>query len=133
MRRRLSCALASAVLVLAAGVAAAATDDHLDCVKIKDPTIFKARLDLATRLGDKSNCDLKVRSAFLCTPATKSLITSTAPSVAFDGQTMSDAKLCYKITCSKLNPPNPTAFDQFGERHVTRLTPRLVCTPAAVF
>jgi hypothetical protein len=125
--------LAAAALLLAASLASGATDDHLDCVRVKDPNAFKAQIDLATRFGVKSNCNLKVKSTLLCTPATKSLLTSTAPALAFDGQTMSDAKLCYKLTCTKEEAPNATVFDQFGERPMGGERAKLVCTPAAVF
>jgi len=133
-RRTLALAVAFLTLLLFRNAALAATDDHLDCVRIKDPLKSKAVVDLiTTRYGEEKNCKVRVKSTMLCAPATKSLIDSTAPSVAYEGETLTNSKLCYKVKCGKVDHPDPTVFDQFGLRPIRDLRPRLVCTPASVF
>ena len=127
------CGFIAAAILVSSSPALAATDDHLDCFKVKDTVNYNAVVNLTTqRYGVESGCKVKVKSAMLCTPATKSLTSSTAPAIAFDGQTMTNSKLCYKVKCPKVTLPNPTVFDQFGQRTLEKLSPKILCTPAAL-
>jgi len=132
-RRTLESAVTLLAFLLFASGALAATDDHLDCFKIKDTLSSEAKVNLTSRYGLEANCKVKVKSMMLCTPATKQLITSTAPSLAYEGETMTNSKLCYKVKCPKVTIPDPTVFDQFGQRVIHKLSPKILCTPADVF
>jgi hypothetical protein len=56
-----------------------------------------------------------------------------APHVSVEGQEITNDLLCYKVRCRDASgelPPSLTVRDQFGERVVSRLNTRRVCTPA---
>jgi hypothetical protein len=132
--RAFACGLLAAALLFSTAPAQAAPDDHLDCFKVKDTLKSNAIVDLTTqRYGVESGCKVKVKSAMLCTPATKVLASSTAPALSFDGQSMTNSKLCYKVKCPKVVLPNPLVLDQFGQRTLSKLSPKILCTPANVF
>src|SRR5690242_11768319 len=105
--------------VLLARVAAAQTDDHLKCYKIKDSGNFSAVINLTSQVANETGCTVKVKGAMLCVPVTKQVVQTDAPQTTHDGQQLTDDRICYKMKCPKEVLPNQNVIDQFGARSVS--------------
>lgn len=136
MRAILSALLATLWLA-AATAAGAATDDHLKCYKIKDPTAISGLLDLnSAQFGLESGCKLSKAVQF-CVPVTKTVTSLfvnhlAATPLPVHGPPINEDRLCYKLRCP--NPLVPIAdqvvTDQFYSRTIGRFKAAMVCTPA---
>ena len=118
---------------LLGGVTPAAAGDHLKCYKVKDPLgvgAVKYLTDLVSNTGlpTETGCQLKGRAQYCCDPVDK---VNTVPTPPGGGPSSPTTKFCcYKL--SKCKGSGPFAVkDQFGDRTVTRLSPKLLCAPAS--
>lgn len=133
-------ALAVASVLTIAGAARAGvepTRDHLQCYKVKDPSVYAATLAMdigfeteVLGLADTTGCEAKIRSVELCAPAAKTVLATDATILPVSGQPLVNGFLCYKIKCPKVDPLDAPVADQFGARTVTVSTVTKVCTPA---
>lgn len=107
-----------------------ALHDHLKCFKMLDPLALRGVVDIdAAPVATPAGCKLG-KGRYYCTPASKTVFNSNRQTFPFSGRELSDGRICYNLRCSKPNPADQTADDQFGSRTVSKLKPRLLCTPA---
>jgi hypothetical protein len=99
-----------------------------------DPALLRARvdLDLATA-GVEEGCRVRKTKLF-CVPATKTVLNAEIDEVPIEtlpvvGQTLTDARICYRLACRD-EPPPVVATDQFGVHRLERRRVGLLCTPA---
>ena len=136
-------ALVTALFLALGAPAAAQVADHLQCYKIKDTAIvLKGTVNLQDQLsGPLSPCKIS-KATLYCRASTKSnanVLNITTPIVPlpYTGVAIADDqdRLCYKVSCPKLDPPvadQPDVVDQFGHHSLTKLKTGMLCTPANV-
>jgi hypothetical protein len=107
-----------------------ALHDHLECYKIKDPLKLRGVVDVdASPVANALGCKLG-KARYFCAPASKTVLSSNVGTELVPGRELSDDRICYNLRCPKPPPPDQSVRDQFGQRTVARLAPRLLCTPA---
>ena len=118
---------------LAAGVVPPAlgqTRDHLQCYRITDRLALKGVVNVSSpRTGVESGCTLG-HAKLLCDPARKTVIQSNVPVLPVGGRGLLDSRICYRLRCPRPFPSDVAVTDQFGARTLTKLRPRMLCTPA---
>jgi hypothetical protein len=134
-------AIGLAVVTAWSAPAGAQVADHLQCFKTKDASIvLKGTVALNTALtGPLAPCKIS-KAAFYCTGTVKSSpnvfnITVPITPLQYSGAAVTEDRICYKVSCPKLEPPTPdfpVVTDQFGQHNLTKLKTGLVCTPAII-
>jgi len=103
--------------------------DHLECYKPKDTVKLKALADvLAPGLYASSGCKLG-NAVNYCRPAIKQVTVSNVPVVPVPGQNLTNAFVCYKMKCPKVDITQAVT-DQFGSRTLSKLKHQQLCVPA---
>jgi hypothetical protein len=137
--------MAAAIAVaLGSSVGTAHAQEHEQCYRIRDPAKIKGIVDLTTpQFGLAPGCKLGPAKWF-CVPAFKSVVSVTsdrvpiAPLPVYAPPAPVD-RICYKVRCLALLPPDQNVTDQFGNRTIallqaTRATGEFktsfLCTPA---
>ncbi|HXC51577.1 MAG TPA: hypothetical protein VN634_11875 [Candidatus Limnocylindrales bacterium] len=126
--------VAAAMQIAFAASAAAQTDDHLKCFKIKDATTFDSAavdLDASTAGFGLEGCTIKGRAKEFCVPAGKTVTSITGGSViTLDGEELAYSRLCYRLKCPASEIAPVVVTDQFGSRTIAGFKAVELCTPA---
>jgi NHL repeat len=124
--------LAGMFLLAIAAPSIAQVNDHLKCYKVKNTTLYQGAVDLLTADGLEANCKIRIKPVLYCTPATKFVKnTGGSPTLPVSGPPLPNDFICYKIACPPPFPPDRVRNDQFGPHTLAKLTPKIVCAPAA--
>ena len=137
-RRRALVATITLTISMLASTADAQLFDHLKCYKIKDSAKFAATADLEALQAEfgVEDCVIKGKGKLFCVMVDKDVMTfedKTKPPLvqpSFDGQELSDDRICYKIKCPKVTIAPQEVGDQFGVRTVEKFKATMLCTPA---
>jgi len=117
------------ITVVSAVDLAYALRDHQQCHRIKDPLALTGVIDVATSFGVQPGCKIGKAKLF-CDPAGKTVVSSNVPVQPVSGRGVLDGRSCYVVRCKPPYPAADAVADQFGARTLTKLRPRLLCTPA---
>ena len=110
---------------------AAVAYDHLECFKVKDPQRLTGVVDLPTLAGtpyDAAGCKIG-RAKKYCTPARKTVVSSSVPVTPMPGPSLTSDYVCYPIKCPRVNLTQGIA-DQFGARTLGKMKQGELCVPA---
>ena len=103
--------------------------DHQQCYLAKDPLALSGVIDIEGSLGVSFGCRLG-KAVVYCDPAAKTVVSANVPVQPVSGRGLLDGRICYRLRCKRPYPAAAPVMDQFGTRTMTRLRPRLLCTPA---
>ncbi len=112
-----------------------AQTDHLECFKIKDELKLKGFVDLdSPQYGLHDNCRIS-KAKYFCVPANKTVVQASSgsdPITPLDllASPAPGDRICYSVRCPSQELPDQFVTDQFGQRMLTKLKTKLVCTPA---
>ena len=96
---------------------------------MKDPLALSSVLDVASALGVQPACRIG-KAKLVCDPGAKTVVSANVPVVPLDGRGLLDQRICYRLRCKPPYPVTAAVSDQFGARTLTKLRPRVLCTPA---
>jgi sugar lactone lactonase YvrE len=116
------------VLVSSVGVAQA-LKDHQACYRMRDPLGVSGVVDFTSDLGVASGCRLG-GAKLVCDPTSRTIVSSNITVTPVFGRGLLDGRICYRVRCKPPYPASVDIADQFGTRTLTKLRPRLLCTPA---
>src|SRR5581483_1108465 len=110
-----------------------AVGESIKCYKMRDALKLSAVVDIDTQqFGVQSSC--KASSARLfCVPGTMDVQQVNVPMMSdVGGSTLDDDRLCYRVHCTNVIAPDQEMTDPFGTSTLTKLVPRILCTPAVI-
>src|SRR5262249_29752536 len=116
------------VLVSSVGVAHA-LKDHQSCYRMRDPLAVSGVVDFTSDLGVASGCRLGGAKLF-CDASSRQIVSSNVTVSPVFGRGLLDGRICYRVRSKPPYPASVDVADQFGARTLTKLRPRLLCTPA---
>ncbi len=105
--------------------------DHLECFKVKDTLRVEGTVDLPTLAGtpyDAAGCIVGAVKKF-CTPAVKTVLSSTPPATPMPGPDLTSDYICYKLKCPTVDL-SQNASDQWGAHSLSKMKQGELCVPA---
>ena len=123
--------LAAAACAFVYGATPASAGDHLLCYKVREPRGTTYTADFVSNTGEATvpGCQIKTGAKYCCDAVDKTNIAPTPPG----GPTTANTHkfCCYKVKCTTPPANSFQAKDQFGNRAVTFVKPKLLCAPSS--